>query len=435
MLKKIAILAMMALAIWAAATLWPTRTAKETAEPKLAWPVPAQSEIASVRLETPDAGFVLVVRDGQWFVDLPGAETDPKADKAKVMAFLEFLVLNKPVGRLEQGNGLAAYGLEEPRARVVINGHVEITIGVDAPDQSGVYATAKGESRIIVLPQEYLAKLTRKPKFYFDMRLFSFQEEDIRTMALAAWEGEAWKVRADDGSFVFEEPKEKAGNPVLRREADLFLHTILSARATDLLMEEPPGPLDERVKLTLAAKGGQETMTVYSAGESLVARSDHQPLPFKLDPDLKGKLVKTAFELSDRRVLSLDIGGISRIRIFRDGRELVAERVDKAWRAANGEQGELLGLDMNLWRLTDLNYESEPVQDRPDTARQVLTLTLWGNKAEPMAELHFYADSQLPEGLCWIATSGEGLYYPVSARLYKDLESLLPLAGAGNQAS
>lgn len=434
MFKKIVILLILALAIWAVVVFWPESTARHAVETQLVWPTPATDEVAEIRLQADGKKFALVSRNGKWVVDLPDVDTDPLADREKVLALMEFVAVNKPVKRLGPLEYPNAYGLHEPRAVIAMNGKAEISIGGDSPEGDGVYAKAKDEPQLLLLPLEYVTWLTRKPEYYFDTRLFSFKEQEVRSMALQAWDGDSWEVRAEDGDYEFTSPEDKLGALVSRQEADLLLHTVLTARATDLLLSEPPGPLEELLRITLATKSARETLTVFSAGQGLVGRSGHQPLPFKLDPDLKGKLDKSAFALTDRRVLDLDLGGISRMRVSRNGRELNVERGDSAWKSADGKPDELLGIDMYLWRLTDLKYVSEPVEVRPKSARHGMTLTLWGKEAEPLAELLFFTDRDLSEDLCWIATSGEGLYYPVSARLYKDLDGLLPQAGASGQA-
>jgi hypothetical protein len=126
--------------------------------------------------------------------------------------------------------------------------------------------------------------------------------------------------------------------------------------------------------------------------------------------------------------VDLDLGKVEKIRIAGPVRELVAVKSETGWKREGGP-GDILGIDMNLWRLTDLKYESEPVKSLTESASHGLTLSMWDNQGELLAELSFYADPALPEGLCWMSKSEQRMFYPVSDRLFKDLQGQLPPAG------
>ena len=311
-----------------AATLWPEKAGKPVATAEYTWPEFSMNAVGEIDFKSDNDAFTLVSRQGRWRVDLPNRDTDPLADKEKIVSLVEFVRLNKPKNRLDGIENAAKYGLESPRARIRFNDKATILLGSDEPAGSGVYAFLKGESEVLLLPNEYVQKLMRKPRYFFDMSLFKIREENVRSVSLESVNGEDWKISIGKEKYEFAAPEDKIGQPVSVQEADLFLHTLLTAKATDLLFSEPPGPLDELVAITISSEGDSETLSVSAAGEGLVGRSDHQPLPFKLDPELRAKLVKSAFAMTDRRILSLDLGRITRLKLSGGERELLAERVD-----------------------------------------------------------------------------------------------------------
>jgi hypothetical protein len=50
---------------------------------------------------------------------------------------------------------------------------------------------------------------------------------------------------------------------------------------------------------------------------------------------------------------------------------------------------------------------------------------LLDGEGNDLKDVTFYADPQLPQGQCWMK-NGDGMYYPVSARLLKDLQGMFP---------
>ena len=99
------------------------------------------------------------------------------------------------------------------------------------------------------------------------------------------------------------------------------------------------------------------------------------------------------------------------------------------WRF-RGEKKDIPGIDMSLWRFTELQFEALPLNNLPDTAVKLMYCKLMDTEGEKLTELTFYADPRLPQGQCWMKNGG-GMYYPVSSRLVKDLQGMFPISSAG----
>lgn len=90
------------------------------------------------------------------------------------------------------------------------------------------------------------------------------------------------------------------------------------------------------------------------------------------------------------------------------------------------------GIDMSLWRFTELQFEALPLNSLPASAVQLMYCKLVDSDGEKLTELTFYADPKLPQGQCWMKNGGQ-MYYPVSSRLLKDLQGLFPVQGSSLQ--
>jgi hypothetical protein len=188
-----------------------------------------------------------------------------------------------------------------------------------------------------------------------------------------------------------------------------------------------------------APSGGEEGAD--REARSFVVRSSWQTAPMLLDRERVDKLLRSAFSLRARKVVDMDLGEIIRQelrqRVANGGNatvELVAVKTGEGWQAKDTGRA-LLGLDMLLWRLTDLKYEARPRQALPNTAEPFLAWRLYNGKERPKVALQFYLDPELPRDQCWLKVQGRDHYYPVLDQLLEDLQGLLPAASPDGSAA
>lgn len=82
-------------------------------------------------------------------------------------------------------------------------------------------------------------------------------------------------------------------------------------------------------------KGEPATVDFYTVKDKpdvYLGKSTWLTVPFILDAQSVGQLVKSAFDVQGRSVLKLDIGRVARFIVIHGGTEYVVERKDAGWR-------------------------------------------------------------------------------------------------------
>ncbi|WP_461210628.1 hypothetical protein [Desulfocurvus sp. DL9XJH121] len=399
------------------------------------WPAFTAAAADRIVLEGPDGAFTLEHAAGGWRVRSPMQVGAPLADAAKVVDVLEFLALNRPIRRL--GGGVAPVDFT-PRAAVTLEGWGRIEIGGDDGTGLGVYArvTGRGDGAgYVVLSRDYVDVLSRGPWEYLDLRLLTADPGKVELARLESMD-EAWEVKRQGDGFALVRPERMAASRVRGETMSLWLHEACSLRAQGLASAPPEEGRVPDLALAMRLRGGGEQWLKFwrpPNGEGRwLARSSRQEAFFFLDRGPVEKLDKNAFSLVDRRLVTLDLGRVRRLVLSGGGRQLLAERRDGTWRGPEGIP--LTGIDMRLWRLTDLQYEYGPVGELPASAQEAMRLGLLDAAGRDVLRLLFFVDPGLPPGRCWAARDGETLYYPVDNRLFKDLQGQLPPAREGASA-
>ncbi|HBR06052.1 MAG TPA: hypothetical protein DD766_02915, partial [Desulfovibrio sp.] len=102
------------------------------------------------------------------------------------------------------------------------------------------------------------------------------------------------------------------------------------------------------------------------------------------------------------------------------------EKTQDGW--LDAASGKLLrGIDMALWRLTNVKFEAGVAAALPKTAVPAMTCEILEKTGTSLVVLRFFTDSDQQAGLCWLEADNSGAYYPVSDQLLKDLQGLFPL--------
>jgi len=159
-----------------------------------------------------------------------------------------------------------------------------------------------------------------------------------------------------------------------------------------------------------------------------LGRSSWLTVPFTLDAESVGQLVRSAFDVQGRHVFSFDIGNVGRIYLDYGHKEYLIVRLNDGWWVRGGEKN-IPGIDMSLWRFTELQFEALPLNTLSETAVELMKCRLEDEERNVIKEMTFFADPKLPKGQCWMK-NGDGMYYPVSNRLLKDLQGMFPAGPA-----
>ncbi|MES9995504.1 DUF4340 domain-containing protein [Desulfovibrio aminophilus] len=418
----------------------PSDKRRQAVEP--VWPSVTVDSVREISISAPAGRYVLTREDKVWYVR-PGEASLPakaKADPAKVSALLDLLSLNKPIRALPSAERRddAALGLDRPRIRISVTleskdqalSLVELSLGRTIPSGEGLYAVnSMNPGTVFLLAKAWERQLDHQSEYYCDTRIFSAPEDKISRLRSLGAAGPDWEVARKDGGFVFLLPEAAKDKPVAESEVKLLIHNLTGLRAR-LLPDGTRTVGEPWLRYELWSGGAVPEFLEIFGQEPLpgmiLARSSWQPGLVALDRDVLDQLAKSGFDLEGRKVLSLDTGKVQFFRIVLGGQLLNMEKTQDGWLDSSTGKA-LRGIDMALWRLSDVKFEAAAVPALPPSADEAMTCEARDKSGASLVLLRFYTDIGLSPGLCWLRVEGSPLCYPVSAQLFKDLQGLFPL--------
>lgn len=419
-MRRSLLLAFAVLLLGTVVLLQPWRWSSNLPEPDQ-WPDVSVKNVSRIDITNSNGAYSLVSDDDHWMVQ--SALAAPRlASTERVSRLLRFVSNNKPIRRIWDGPDI------EKRfpviASVSIDTRLRLELGKRDDTGKGVYARRKSDWGAFVLASEYSSVLGRPFHYYVDMRLSSFSPEDVSSVTSKGEGGANWTINRNADGFAFAAPEVMTFAHVLQEDFGLWLHLVATLKASALAIEKPSG--DPSRVLVFDTRAGKERLELYApakAGERWCVKTTRQEGYFMLDPSLVDKLNRNAFSLVERRVISFEAARFQRLSIAGDERRFSAIRTKNGWVHENGSTF-VTGIDMFLWRLTDLQYEYGPVGALPATASEQMRLFLENEDGARLGVV-FYEDTELPSGRVWAAVHGIQAYYPVDGSLYRDLQGLL----------
>ncbi|MDK2957444.1 MAG: hypothetical protein PWQ57_2942 [Desulfovibrionales bacterium] len=437
MSRRIFILLLAAILVWAGVYALSQRKDKQDVVVDL-WPEISKDTLRSLKISYKDRNFTLFKDDaGGWRAKVGDAPGQPRVLSDKVDALVDVLSRRKPRRDLGDISSAKArgYGLNPPAAQLHLeNGRSEsVMLGNLNPSNDGVYAVCTlAPERLLLLDVDYLDQVKRPAEHYFDMRLIRAGEQEVRSFSLSRGNETSWSIEKDDSAFSFRSPQRLRNKAVSTSEARFYLHNLLSTDVDALLLTPVNATLTPLFSVSAELDGGRKAqINVFrerqGKGEKIrrFANSTWQPGLFLLGADRVAQLNKTSFDMRQRKIVSMDTAKATNFTIVQSDKALGAFKNATGWHSRDDKK-DLLGIDMSLWRLTDLQFEAEPTEQLPATAQPAMTWTLKDDKGEQLARIVFYSDPELPEGRCWLYIDGKSNYYPVSNQLLKDLQGQLP---------
>jgi hypothetical protein len=401
--------------------------------------------VRSIHVQSARGTYMLTAVDKGWEAHVPGASWNFVArvvpeKVVEYLARLEGLAPHRSVGGFDQG-GLEQYGLDAPELKVIVSSGDKdknpLTVRMTT-DESGVVHGWNSDSPGLVyeFDRGLLDQLVLPATAFFDTRVFSFDQETVSKVQLTQPFGSSWLVEKRKEGYFFSLPGYLKDKPASDSALKLYLHSLSLLRAGALVLE--PMDVDKRmpalsIRIWNAKSETPSTVDFYTVNgrpDIYMGRSSWLTIPFTLDAQSVGQLVKSAFDVQGRTVVKIDIGQVARFIVNHGGTEYVVERGESGWRLF-GSKMDISGIDMSLWRFTDLQFEALPLNMLPESAVELMHCRLVDKNGEKLTALTFYADPRLPQGQCWLKNGG-GMYYPVSSRLLKDLQGLFPVGSAGS---
>lgn len=407
------------------------------------WPAMAADSVREIEIRLPANRYVLYREGKAWFVHSGESEypSQAKADPAKIAALLELLALNKPQRVLPPSARQAdvTYGLDQPRFRIAVSAEAgkdkpaekaELALGLLSPSGDAVFAAnSRKPGTVFLLAAGWARQIDHPADYYFDTRVLSASEDGVTRVRSLGSSGPSWEIARKDGGFFFVLPESAKDKPVAGSEVKLLIHDLIGLKAKPLpegvqAQGQPwlrfevwsSGPAPEVVEIF-----GEEPLP-----GMVLARASWQPVFLALERASLDRVAKSGFDLEGRKVLNLDTGKVQIFRIAAGDQSVRLEKTQDGW--LDAASGKLLrGIDMALWRLTNVKFEAGVAAALPKTAVPAMTCEILEKTGTSLVVLRFFTDSDQQAGLCWLEADNSGAYYPVSDQLLKDLQGLFPL--------
>lgn len=441
-MRRIVFLVLIVLAAAAAGGAYWYRSGMEKPVTASRWLSHSLDKVKSVNVRSGGENYTLVADGKRWETRVAGESSDVSARALpdRVRDCLNRLSELAPLLSFEgdEPSLLKRYGLVEPGLQLIVRFGDENVPSLNirfTRDESGKTYGWNSETpgRVYEFAAEVFEQFALPAAHFLDTRVFNFNEERVYQVQLVQPFGSSWLVKRGDKGFTFVLPgylKDKAASA---SELKLYLHALALLRAGKLVLK-PAEPEKGMAALTIKVWAGKakvpsmvEFFTIEDDPKHYFGRSSWLTVPFLLDAQSVSQLVKSAFDVQGRNVFTLDIGQVAVMVIVNGGRSYVVRREHTGWRVEGGEKN-IPGIDMALWRFTELQFEALPLNNLAATAVKLMHCRLLDGEGNELKAVTFYADPKLPQGQCWMK-NGDGMYYPVSARLLKDLQGMFPAGG------
>lgn len=398
----------------------------------------------SIHVQGSHGTYMLDAQNTGWEAQVPGAAWNVVARVIpdKVVDFLgrlSELTPNRSIGGFDMG-GPKQYGLDAPALKIIVafGGKKEETLTIKmTSDENGTVFGWNSDSPGLVYEfgKQSLERLGLPATYFLDTRVLQFDEEKVNRVQLVQPFGSSWLVEKRKEGYFFTLPGYLKEKPASDSELKLYVHSLALLKAGNLVLE--PVVTDKRIPaLTIRVWAGKdetpstvEFFTIKDDQTVYLGKSSWLTVPFTLDVQSVGQLVRSAFDVQGRTVVKLDTGTVDRFIVVHGENHYVVERGDSGWRLLDSKK-DLPGIDMFLWRFTELQFEALPLNNLPASAVELMFCKLMDAKGDKLTALTFYADPKLPQGQCWMKNGG-GMYYPVSSRLFKDLQGMFPSGSTG----
>jgi hypothetical protein len=337
---------------------------------------PARIDV--VRVARPELQFAAERRDGEWRLTSPVAARANAGVLDRLIDTVEMLERSDVIRGREwrkKGMTLADFGLDAPRARIVLAGggrEWTLLIGRDTPVGGNLYLKEANDSSVFIAPTNLLADLPVALDELRDRRVFLGFPGDVARIDLRRREGLLNLTRTDVGSWRMQQPW--SGRASGAGVQDL-LDQLFAARIAEFVAESfdaaPLYGLDEpaaQAAVTGDRRYGEQVLLIgkpVARDTNLVyATRGGEGTVFAVPRALLDALQTRAETLRDRRLITAPAYDIAHIRIEED------ERVIRLARD-----------DAGVWEIR------EPILQKADEQRIQDALAVWtGLRIESFAD-------------------------------------------------
>jgi len=408
------------------------------------WPDYSLDAVQSIEVVTRKERYTLAREGAGWVVRLEGQETDAvpvAADVTRVEALLAAIAHNRPRQTLDQtaNPDPSQLGFNDPAVQIVLKPlgadlhETRLTFGHETPTGAALYAhSSLAPEGVFLLDASVLHHFDKPAEHYFDSRLLDVRGEDVQRLTLFGTHGVQWDLERKDDLFTFTQPVNMLGTTLTASEVRLYVHN-LTAMTADVIITKPDRQVSGKpaciIEMLMPKATGPQRLELYAPldADQVYGRSTRHPSGFLIDKEKAKALVRQAYDMQWRGVVTFDSSKVEGARIFSisNNQTLKVEKSPAGWEERESGR-KVSGIDMTLWRLKELRFESEPVPRLGYPAVERLEFSLLAKDGKVLSTFVFYTDPRLPADQCWLKVGSEEMYYPVTGQLLEDVQGYLP---------
>ncbi|MBL8797013.1 MAG: DUF4340 domain-containing protein [Planctomycetia bacterium] len=318
----------------------------------------AGKPIEQIEVQRGDEKYALKLTDGKWNLTAPvAAEADAEkarklADDLKDLNVVEYVTDTPKDEDLEK-----LYGLAKPALSVTLQPGgdakpLTLQVGKQRDGKPEYFARLAGVPRVFVVDKAVRDQLDQPSLALRPTQLWQLSPGDIAAVRIKKGEEPeytlqrelaAWKLTGPFDATVRKEEAEGILAPLARLKADKFAaHHVKDVKDTGLdkprvvvtLREAAPEDAKDKAKERVLLLGNPVAQQEPPAYYAKLADSD---AVFILPEQVFETVDRSALDLLDRQLLSLDIKGLEQLRGVGPQGTVVLERKDNGWQATAGE--------------------------------------------------------------------------------------------------
>jgi hypothetical protein len=359
-----AVLAALAAAVW-----WSNRQKKEEPEspssPKLL--SLKQDEITKIEILRREGETTRIEKggDGAWKITAPEALAADRSAVESLVSSAAALNADKVVE--EKPADLAVFGLQEPRARVMItlkDGKTRsVLLGDDAPVGGGGFAQVDGDPKVYLLTSWVKGGLDKLAVDLRDKRILTFDRDKLVRVEIARKKETVEFSKNAQGSWVISRPQMYRADgwsvdDYIRRLQDLKLDPLLTSdQKADLEKQFKAGETVAAITVTDAA--GPQKLELRKNKDKYYARSSAVE-GVHLVQEFDAKAVdKGLDDFRNKKLLDFGFDDPAKIEYRGPKRQLSLSKSGEKW-TESGKAMDSVGVQTLIDRLRDLSAVSFP---------------------------------------------------------------------------
>jgi len=292
-----------------------------------------RAAVTTIRLER-GAEKILLKKDAEkWRVEEPKKFLADSGAVESVLSAVEFLEFLR---RIEADP--SEYGLDQPRARIALEGGpgLRLRVGSDDPTGRSVYVGREEGGPVYVAERNFLETLQRPLSEFRDKRVLPLDRAKLETLTLLR-DGRRTELERDQGTWMMAGPVRTLANA---EHVASLLDKLADLKATRIVADGVKGLKEyglEGSPRSIAVKAGAtETLLLGGScgeheGEIYAARMGATGAILCLAEEAAAGLLPTEEWLREARILPLSSDDARRVVIEAAQRKLVLERKGEEW--------------------------------------------------------------------------------------------------------